>query len=458
MKKILLTKILLAMMIVGLFVMVTESVKATTAVTATLLNQAPDPAGAGETAKIRIIVENSGDSAAKDLSFEMLDVYPFTVLDNDRVQNISSLNANSVQAGSNYVTLEYNIKVDNNAHQGSYPIQLKYIDSSGVASTFTYYINVVNQNYAQIIYVDKSQLQPGQPTDMNFTITNVGNSPLQNLIFSWNEKNGVILPVFSDDHRYIKFLDIGQSVQLSYKVIADVNANPGLYQLDLNLNYQSLENSSQTVLTTKAGVFVGGQTDFDVVFSQTTQGQTSLSVSNIGNTPAQSVSVSIPQQPGYQVSGSNSAIIGNLNKGDYTLVSFQITARGAGGNTTGQGGGRFNNQNLTDAQIQALRQQYGNRTGAGAGGQDGLLVDVSYTDTTGQRVVLQKTVQVQFRGANSSGAGSFGNRGSSTSAGFIGGTVFWIIIVVVVLGAAYLIFGRKKKSNNAANPKTSSKK
>jgi hypothetical protein len=309
---------------------------------------------------------------------------------------------------------------------------------------------ITNQNYAQIIYVDKAQLSPGMQTEMNFTINNVGNSPLQNMVFSWNEPTGVILPVFSDNTRYIKYLDVGQSVQISYTVVADVNANPGLYQLNMNLAYQSGPSANQSIITSRGGIFIGGQTDFDVVFSQTTAGQTSLSVSNIGNTPAQSVSVSIPQQPGYQVTGSNSAIIGNLNKGDYTLVSFQISSRAAGNFS---GTGRPNSQNLTDMQAAALRQQFANRTGAQATQSSGLIVDVAYTDTTGQRVVLEKNIQVQFRGGNSTGAagsGNFAGRGSSSS-GFIGGTLFWIIIIVVVLGGGYLLFVRKK--GNAVNTK-----
>jgi DNA polymerase III epsilon subunit-like protein len=78
---------------------------------------------------------------------------------------------------------------------------------------------------------------------------------------------------------------------------ADVNAKPGLYQLNLNLKTESLiGNASSSVISTKAGMFIGGETDFDVAFSESSAGQTSLSVANTGNNPAQSVSVKIPQQ------------------------------------------------------------------------------------------------------------------------------------------------------------------
>ena len=87
-------------------------------------------------------------------------------------------------------------------------------------------------------------------------------------------------------------------------------------------------------------MYVGGETDFDVAFSGSANGQTSFSVSNIGSVGASSVTVNIPKQLGWRVSGSDSAIIGNLDKGDYTIASFnlQSTAFVAGtADSTGQG-------------------------------------------------------------------------------------------------------------------------
>ena len=50
---------------------------------------------------------------------------------------------------------------------------------------------------------------------------------------------------------------------------------------------------------------------------------------------AYSVKVSIPDQEGYKVSGSSSTIVGNLEKGDYTIASFNVAStQVAGGNMT----------------------------------------------------------------------------------------------------------------------------
>lgn len=150
------------------------------------------------------------------------------------------------------------------------------------------------------------------------------------MVVSWKDPDGVILPVYSDNTKYIKYLDAGESVTIVYNVMADVNADPGLYTLDISLTMEDYDSNEQTINTT-AGVFVGGETDFDVSFSESDEGEISLSVANVGNNIAYSVKVSIPDQENYKVSGSSSTIVGNLEKGDYTIASFDVNStQGAG--------------------------------------------------------------------------------------------------------------------------------
>ena len=389
----------------------------------TLLNQDPTPARAGETVNLRFIVENIGGGSVSNLRIELLNEYPFTVVDGPALQNIGTLYG--YQTGKNYVNIEYRLKIDKDAVNGQHEIKIRYKDDNNEWATDNFNVDITSKQFAQIIYVDKAKLEPGKETDMKFTVTNTGNSPLQNIVFSWSEPNGAVLPVYSDDTKYIKYLDIGKSVDLAYKVIADVNAKPGLYKLSLSLKYESVKNSTSSVISTSAGVFIGGETDFEVAFSQSSQGQTSLSVANTGNNPGQSVSVKIPEQENFRVVGSNSAIIGNLDKGDYTVVSFQITASGS--NMT-----RRNGQRLSQQQINTIRETIVKN--------NNLKVIIDYTDTTGERRSVEKNVPIQFRPDTGTGSSSNGMRNNSSS-GFFTSWTFYIIVIVVIMGG---IFYRKK--------------
>ena len=413
----------------------------TAAVRVTMLNQDPDPAVAGDTVDLRFSIENLGTEAISGLQFEVVQNYPFTVVAEPENSNSISLSAHQTEANS--VNLKYTVKIDKDAEQGQQQVQVRFKYGNQPWANADFNINVKNREFAQIIYIDKAQLNPGKETDMTFTITNVGNAPLQNMVFSWSEPHGVVLPVYSGSSKYIKYLDAGQSVDLTYKVIADVNAAAGLYQLNLVLKSDSTTNSTPSTLTTNAGVFVGGETDFDVAFSESSAGQTSLSVSNTGNNPAQSVSVTIPAQQNYRVTGTNSAIIGNLAKGDYTLVSFQITSA-TQSNFTGAGRQTGQQvQNLSPEQQSAQAQQMQNlRNNVNAsnrnfnassrGGSNNLLVQIDYTDTTGQRKTVEKSVAIQFRSAGT-GTGTTGTGRASASSGGITLSTTWLVVIGVVL-------------------------
>lgn len=403
-----------------LTVMLASTVSAQVAdqgVSVTLLKQTPDPARAGETVEVRFEIENLGGTATGDMTFELVPKYPFTEIPGEEyVKTVSSMKG--YQQGAESVIIKYEVRVDKDAVKGTNQLQLKWGKSgSDVYVIEDFDIEVTGTEYAQIIYVDKAKLNPGEETEMKFTVTNVGNSPLQNLVFSWSEENGVILPVYSDDTKYIKYVDVGESVDLAYIVVADVNADPGLYKLDLSLSYETQEGVSQE-MNTRAGIFIGGETDFDVTFSESSGGETSISIANIGNVPALSVTVRIPEQEGYTVTGSPSSIVGNLDKGDYTIVSFQVSQSM-----------RMPARSFNQTQPMGTMET-----------DNHLLVLIEYTDTTGTRHSVEKSIRMQSDSLNATST-DMSTRFAARSNPYTG----IINMTVVLVAAACLIVCYKKR-------------
>lgn len=428
------TLLVIGILILSMYSVLVQAQSDSEIIGISLINQNPDPARAGEIVELRFRVENSGGKEANNLEIELMMEYPFTEIPGEEyVKTINTLSG--YQTGEDAVIIKYKLRVDRDAVKGTNEIKLKQGKTGSTAyTTKTFDIEVSGREFAQIIYVDKAKLDPGKETELKFTITNIGNSPLQNIIFSWNEENGIILPVYSDDTKYIKYIDVGESTDLEYIVVADVNAVAGLYQLNLNLKFEA-ENGTSKEINTKAGIFVGGETDFDVTFSESSAGQTSLSVANIGNNPALSVTVRIPEQENFRVTGSTSSIIGNLDKGDYTIVSFQITQVMMRGTMD-----RTQSRELSEEERQRLMEQLSQRSAS-----NNLDVLIEYTDTTGVRRKLEKRVPIQFRSftdmsQENSHGGQFGGRQQSIWPKIIGP----IIILVIVVGG--IVFYRKMRS------------
>jgi hypothetical protein len=356
---------------------------------------------------------------------DVMPSYPFSLAPGQpATQNIGSLQGYAGQANQNIRVLKYTILVDKDATAGTYNLKVNvHPQGSSAVIQQNVPIAITSQQNAEVIHIDRTALVPGRVSNITFVINNVGGAPLSDLTFSWSEPNGVVLPVGSDNTQYIKQIDIGRSATVQYQVIADTSASPGLYKLNLNLKYNDQLSGQQNV-STIAGVYVGGPTEFTIAPSDSGNAQTSFSVANTGSNPATAVSVTIPPQRGWIVTGSNSMIIGNLNKGDYTVASFnlQSTANmtGRGFNSSRTSGRSLSNgqenqapeqQRLADEQFSANGAGQ-NRTGMP---QPEVLVRIEYSDTTGTRQSVEQLVNV----ATLSGGGAAASRGARMGTGAV---------------------------------------
>lgn len=297
-------------------------------VQASLVNQNPSQVIAGDIVELRIGLENLGYKIAKNVVIEIDDQYPFEVI-GSKTQTVGAIQATSTD-GSNIQIIKFKLKTDSGISAGEYEVKLKISEQAtpNIFEEATILVDVKTKESAEIVYIDKTNLVPGKQETIKFVINNVGSSELKDLSFSWTNPNGIILPVGSDNSRYVKSIPVGEKIELSYNVIASSNADADLYQLDLTLKYENTLANTVSETKTIAGIYVGGGTDFDVVFSEETTTEKSFTVSNIGSNTADSVTIKVPTQTGWTTSVGSSQIIGNLEKGDYTTVSFPVTQTG----------------------------------------------------------------------------------------------------------------------------------
>ncbi|MFH1510749.1 MAG: COG1361 S-layer family protein [Candidatus Woesearchaeota archaeon] len=397
-----------------------------------VVNQDPDPATAGNVVEIRLGVENTGSAIAENLVMEILPEYPFTIVPGaSPILAVGTINA--YQQASDMKILKFRLMVDRDATAGEYELKLKQSEEGkvGISVIRTVNIDVKSKESAEIIYIDKTLLVPGMEDTLKFTINNVGNAPLRDLTFSWVNDDKIILPVGGDNTKYVRYIDVGDSAELEYKVIADTNVDAGLYELQLKLAYDDPLSITDKEINTIAGIYVGGGTDFEVAFSETSSGQTSFTIANIGSNPAFSVSVVIPQQQAWRATGSNSMIIGNLNTGDYTVASFGLQNMQA------------RQQNRTQG---TLPQSAGQNTES----QNTIKVQVAYTNTMGKREVVEKEVYINPQTLAASVTTAVQTAtvpyGRMQQQSFFSKYKWYIVVlfVLLIVGAGYYRYHKKK--------------
>ncbi|AAM06545.1 TPA: hypothetical protein HA338_03390 [Methanosarcina acetivorans] len=398
-----------------------------------LTNQNPDAARPGEPVELTVSIKNVGNKDLEDITVEIAPEYPFSKVSGEALKKeIAYLNARQDEDSAG--VLKFKLMTDSNASEGTYEIDItttaKSVDGSSssiITTTKTVYLEVRGKEYAQIVTISKANIDVAKEEPLEFIVTNTGNSPLKNMVISWKDPEGVILPVYSDNTKYIKYLEPGNSITLYYSVMADVNANPGLYTLDINLTFEDYESNAKNIRTT-AGIFVGGETDFDVSFSESDAGEISLSVANVGNNIAYSVKVSIPDQDEYRVSGSSSTIVGNLEKGDYTIATFNVMSA------------RTANQDAENSEGRATAAP-GNESPS-FGVEPSLKVRIEYTDARGERITVDKDVPIEMTAA--AGTTAPGGRPGARDSGSSLSSYLTYIVVIIAAGAGVILYRRKR--------------
>ena len=438
MKKNLLAILICTLALAGsAFALTTSSSFNVPALRTTLIRYDPFPVQPGNYVNLYIQIDNTGSGDSTDTRLKIVPTYPFSIDANSTV-TISNAAA-PITLGSDGVAdigiipslqntvVQYKMRVDPNALEGNYAVnfwsQPQFSDSWSI-NNFT--VLVQGKDQIEISQLTPSILTPGKPTDAMFVLNNSGTALLHDISIVWSEENNKILPLGSQNRQYISSLSPGQGVEIPFTIIADPTATAGVYNLNVTTTYQVGSNTTKTI-SSNIGVFIGGQADFDVSVQDYQTTGVSFSVANVGATPTTSVSISIPDQPDFAVTGTSSSFLGNLNPGDFTLATFQLSLRGGFNRTSGS-------RDVTSIPI-----------------------DISYTDTNGVRQNVEKDVPIQVSQltgqAFSGGAGgTSGFQRRQTAAVPIYIPIGALVVIVVVL---YLLrkkirarFRKKKTDKN----------
>ncbi len=270
----------------------------------------------------------------------------------------------SIEEWNDIRTAKFKIHIDKSAVEGEYDFHVHVIskgkvDSSNSLSTTTMQEDrVLVVSGTPIITLSNSSVDivaPGSITEVVLKFRNEGTGTARNLYIDIDTSMEHLSKAFSIVGSGTRFslgsLSPGDWAEIRFTLMVDALAQTGVYNIPLKItgmNYSS---------TDYLGVGVAGITDFELSY-QESGGSVLLSVANIGVNPASAVSVTIPTQSNFNVIGSSSQVIGNLDAGDYTSATFQITQMG----------------------------------------KSDMKVNIQYTDATGARRSIEKKLPVKLGG------------------------------------------------------------
>ena len=234
-------------------------------------------------------------------------------------------------------TARFRIHVNPDSKEGNYLFDV-YITSTGqLTGAATQPTPVTTKLEDQILTIKgkpvlvllNSTLGFVEPMSINsetLLLKNTGTGTVQNVVGEL-DVSGSSFSILGGGTKFsLGNLKPGDEASITFDLAVDIAARPGVYNLPLT--FTGLDNFSSSDFV---GLVVAGTTDFEISY-QVTLGSFSLNVANVGINPASAVTVSIPNQKNFTSTGSSSAVLGNLNPGDYTSAIFQISKKPGAGN------------------------------------------------------------------------------------------------------------------------------
>ncbi|MCX9014507.1 MAG: hypothetical protein OIN89_06915 [Candidatus Methanoperedens sp.] len=231
-------------------------------------------------------------------------------------------------------TAKFKVHIDKNAVEGEYDFHVHIIskgksDSSGSLATTTMQEDrILVVSGTPVITLSNSSIgsvPPGSSNEIVLKFRNEGTGTARNLYVDINTAMEHVTNVFSivgsGTRFFIGSLGPGDEADIRFTLLVDSQAQTGVYNIPLKISGMNYSASDSI------GMGVAGITDFELSY-QESGNSFLLSVSNIGVNPAKAVSVEIPTQNSFSVTGSNTQVIGNLNSGDYTSANFQVSQTG----------------------------------------------------------------------------------------------------------------------------------
>ena len=336
----------------------------------------------------------------------------------------------------NSMSLMFFFKVHSSAPAGLYEIEFEVRTLNAGYVSRSAIVTVDDSSLLDIVKVEPDVVNIGVINEITFTIANNGQNTFNNILMCWEDTNNYILPSGSDNRLIISSIEPDNTSEISFDVIVNPALTPGVYPIFITMEYYDKTGTKQSI-SSEVGLQVGGGTNFDIVLQESTSSSTTFAIANTGANIASSVIVSIPIQPNFSVNGVTSRSLGNLDAGDYTLATFQISSVEL----------NDSKKKPSDLNFSKTKDFWNSKSGT-----NDLIVEISYTDLFGLRQTVEK--EVDFSSLSSEGAFSQSDDQSSLksggrpggSTGLQGGTIYIIIGVVgISIIIVLLKIGKRKK-------------
>ena len=306
----------------------------------------PFPAEPGSYITIKFRATNVGSRVAPNVAFELDPLYPFSVDSNERLTRTFG----SLLPGQS-VVFDYKVRVDENAVIGSNNLRLKHAtDGNNFILQNLEILVRVSESVLSVsrVYTEPSVMNPGQVSDVNIDLSNLGASALRDIAVRLNLDAPVeaattqvslpFSPVGSTSEKRIRMLSGGDTQTLTFRLMTYPNADSRIYRVPISISYSD-EAGNMVTKTDVIGLLVGSEPrvvpSVSGVNLNPARTEVSLRFVNRGTIDLKFFNVRLKDSPDFRIlSTSDEYYIGRLSSDDFDIANFIISFSGSADSIT----------------------------------------------------------------------------------------------------------------------------
>jgi len=296
-------------------------------ITVNLISQSPDPVEPGQELIVKFKVENNGTQTTDDVILRFLPRFPFELYGDVAEKNLGKMRGG--QNGADAEIVEYHLKVAPNAIEQNTELELELQRGTSIIKYVNndFLIDIRTRDTALAISQVSSepeQIAPGEYSDVSIMFKNTADSLIKDITFKldFSATDLPLAPYQSSSEKTLGKLEAGYQDTLTYKIIAEPEATPGLYKVPLTITYSD-DRGTQTTVSEVLAVTIGDVPQLKLFIKQSTvlqankEGIVTIGLANSGTTNLKFVEIELLPSEDYQlVSTTNYFYLGDLDSDD----------------------------------------------------------------------------------------------------------------------------------------------
>ena len=308
----------------------------------TLLNQDKDPAIPGEYVELRFKVEKQGNKELENIQFELEEQYPFSFDNSDTP--VKELGNWKVQTdNSQYYTLFYKLKVDQNALEDTYNLTLTQ-NADGVEVSRDFEVRVgeprnIKFSLGDVKTTPQKLIPDFDEGKITIDLTNIGEQDAYQVVSEMQLVEGMEESYGYSNRENLGTIEEGSSKTANFYIDTFENLSSGSHETVLNVKYKDNEENVVKQIEIPFTIRVFGKPQYEINTVNVTPnlrsqsaGDAFIEITNVGEQDADLVSVQIFKDSSQPFSfDEKSDFIGKLEQGDsgQALFNFDVNSGAA---------------------------------------------------------------------------------------------------------------------------------